>query len=296
MDWNKLRLFYFVAKEKSITKAAQELNVSQSALSRSILLLEHQMKISLFERTPKGVFLTLHGESLYKTINNIFVEIEAIRNQIKDDHIIPQGELKIATTPGIGGSWLMQYLHGFLSLYPGMRLTIRGNLEKVDLTKADAIIRTYMPYQPDLIQRRLTSFRMKFYASEKYLSQFGIPQTIDDLNNHNLILLDNDSDYEDPAWLLDVSSKNKAIKKPYLQVNSPEGLFNAVKEGLGIAELAEEYPVLKNSNLIQVLPDTEASVEVFYIYPAKLKNSKRITALADYLEECMTKSQNTKEL
>jgi DNA-binding transcriptional LysR family regulator len=290
MDWNKLRLFYFVAKEKSITKAAQELNVSQSALSRSILLLEHQMKISLFERTPKGVFLTLHGESLYKTINNIFVEIEGIKNQIKEDHIIPQGELKIATTPGIGGSWLIQYLHGFLSLYPEMRLTIRGNLEKVDLTKADAIIRTYMSHQTDLIQRQISTFHMKLYASEKYLTEFGTPQAVEDLAKHQLITLDNNIDYEDRTWIIDLNIKKNILKKPYLQVNSPEGLLNAAKWGLGIVELAKEYPALENSGLIEVLPRIEKPVEVFYIYPSKLENSKRITALADYLEEGLNKT------
>ena len=74
IDWDKFKLFYYVAKAGSFTAAAETLNISQSALSRSIQLLEHQLKVKLFERVPRGLVLTKRGENLLSATERAFEE------------------------------------------------------------------------------------------------------------------------------------------------------------------------------------------------------------------------------
>jgi DNA-binding transcriptional LysR family regulator len=75
LDWDKLRIFYTVAQAKNITKAAEALNLSQSAVSRQITALEDQMKIALFYRRPRGLLLTEQGEMLQRTVSEFFKKL-----------------------------------------------------------------------------------------------------------------------------------------------------------------------------------------------------------------------------
>ena len=80
MDWDKLKIFHAVTQASSFTKAAEVLHLSQSAISRQIQSLEHELKCTLFERHARGLSLTDNGELLYKTANEV---ISKIKDQLK---------------------------------------------------------------------------------------------------------------------------------------------------------------------------------------------------------------------
>ena len=78
MDWDKLKIFHAVTQAGSFTKAADILNLSQSAISRQIQSLEHELKTTLFERHARGLSLTDNGETLFKTANEVISKIKDV--------------------------------------------------------------------------------------------------------------------------------------------------------------------------------------------------------------------------
>src|SRR5260221_12476189 len=189
LDWNKFKLFYHVARAGSFTAAAETLNVSQSAISRSMMALEYQLKVKLFERLPRGLILTKQGESLLKASEKAFEEFSQAEMIMLEEEEEPQGVLKVATTMAIATVWILPHLNNFFKRYPKLRLSIIGSDEALDLKtrQADVSIRPFIENHPELIQDPLCVFHLKLYASPEYLKTHGTPQKARDLDNHKLI-------------------------------------------------------------------------------------------------------------
>jgi DNA-binding transcriptional LysR family regulator len=130
------------------------------------------------------------------------------------------------------------------------------------------------------------------WASQDYLDKNGILEKPEDLNDHRLLTFGEETMnvYANLNWILEVGVSLDYRRTPYLKINSLEGLTNLAKSGIGIVELPEEYVNLKNANLISVLPDIPSpQYDLYYIYPERMKKSKRVTSLGDYLEEQLSK-------
>jgi DNA-binding transcriptional LysR family regulator len=107
VEWDKLRVFYHVAKCCNITKAANKLNISQSALSKSIQHLEHCVKHPLFQRTGRGLVLTEEGDILFAAVEKMFMNLETAKNQMENVQE-PKGLLKVATTVSLASLWIVE--------------------------------------------------------------------------------------------------------------------------------------------------------------------------------------------
>jgi DNA-binding transcriptional LysR family regulator len=286
LDWDKLKLFYQVATAGSITTAAERLNISQPALSRSILNLEARLKTKLFERHKRGISLTRHGEILYRGAHKMFLESRQMEQALQEGGNEVQGNLNVITTPAIASTWLMKHIPGFLAKYPDVRIKVFGQLENSDITDGDVVIMTYLPLQPNLIQKYITTFYMRLYASQAYLDKFGTPTCVEDLDNHRLISFNsgNLNPLANMNWILNVGHKGGGMREPYLEFNSAACILKAAKLGLGIVELAKGYSALEGVPLVEVLPDQKGpAVDLFYIYPEHKKKVRKITAFLEHL-------------
>lgn len=164
-EWDKLQVFYYVAKLKSITAAARHLKVSQPSVSRTISLLESNIKTLLFNRIARGVVLTKSGEILYEHVSKVMSEITAAVKFIEGDENQAEGQIRILTTHGMAYSWLVFFMPGFLKAFPGIKPIITCEENGWDMTKHDVGILPYMPARPDLIQNYLETFQIRLYAS-----------------------------------------------------------------------------------------------------------------------------------
>ena len=191
MDWDKLKVFHAAAEAGSFTHAGEQLGLSQSAVSRQVSALEQELSVSLFHRHARGLILTEQGELLYRTAHEVFMKLEAARAKLTDSRERPNGDLRVTTTVGLGVHWLTPRLGEFIDLYPDIHITLITTDEELDLVmrEADVAIRLRQPTQPDLIQRKLFSVHFHAYASPEYLKRFGTPRSIDDLDNHRILLL-----------------------------------------------------------------------------------------------------------
>ena len=107
------KTFYYVAKNGNITRAANEMMISQPAISKSIKTLENQMEVKLFVRKREGVILTDVGETLYKKIKEAMELIESAENDIKALTSMEMGVINIGASKTILHEYLMPYIKKF---------------------------------------------------------------------------------------------------------------------------------------------------------------------------------------
>ncbi len=167
MDWDKLRVFHAVAEAGSFTHAGDTLSLSQSAVSRQISALEEALQVPLFHRHARGLILTEQGESLNRTVREVFAKLAITEALLTESKEKPAGRLKVTTTVGFGSSWLAPRLHGFLEAYPDVSVSLLLDDSELDLAmrEADVAIRMHPPKQPDLVQRHLMTMQWHICAA-----------------------------------------------------------------------------------------------------------------------------------
>ncbi len=285
MDWDKLRVFHAVAEAGSFTHAGDTLNLSQSAVSRQISALEEALQVPLFHRHARGLILTEQGESLNRTVREVFAKLAMTEALLTESKEKPAGRLKVTTTIGFGSSWLAPRLQNFLDTYPDVSMTLLLDDADLDLAmrEADVAIRMHPPKQPDLVQRHLLAMDWHVVASPEYLKRNGTPQKAEDLDNHKIILF---GSYRPPVpdidWLAEIGRRPGSPRKPLLEVNSLKAMMIAAKSGLGIAAIPDY--MADDAGLVRILADVKApKVDVFFVYPEELRNSKRVAVFRDFL-------------
>ena len=286
MDWDKLRVFHAVAEAGSFTHAGETLNLSQSAVSRQISALEDNLQVPLFHRHARGLILTEQGESLNRTVREVFAKLAMTEALLTESKEKPAGRIKVTTTVGFGTTWLAPRLREFLERYPEISMSLLLDDSELDLAmrEADVAIRMHAPKQPDLVQRHLFQINWITVASPDYLQRHGTPARAEDLDDHRLILF---GEYRKPVpdinWLAEAGRRPGAPRRALLEVNSLYAMATAIKLGLGIGALpnwmAEEI-----DGLVRVLTEVKPpKVDVFFVYPEELRNSKRVAVFRDYL-------------
>jgi hypothetical protein len=133
----------------------------------------------------------------------------------------------------------------------------------------------------------LTTRSLGIYAHSSYLSKFGTPQTLKDLDAHRLIIfLPNVDPLKEgkSSWLLEAGSLNGNERIPYMVVNSVECTAYAAGKGLGIIALSQDSLLIKDHNLVQILTDVKSpQTDMYYFYPDSLKTVQTIKTLEQYL-------------
>ncbi len=286
MDWDKLRVFHAVAEAGSFTHAGDTLNLSQSAVSRQISALEEALQVPLFHRHARGLILTEQGESLNRTVRDVFAKLAMTEALLTESKEKPAGRLKVTTTVGFGEIWLAPRLTAFLEAYPEVSISLLLDDAELDLAmrEADVAIRMHPPKQPDLVQRHLTSLQWHVCASPDYLKKHGVPQRPEELDAHKLIMFgSHHPPISDVNWLAEVGRRPGNPRRAVLEVNSTHAVLMAIRSGLGIGALPD-YVVNENPDLVRVLTDLKGpKVDVYFVYPEELRNSKRVAVFRDFL-------------
>ncbi len=287
LDWDKLRVFHAAAEAGSFTHAAESLHLSQSAISRQVSALEHDVGVPLFQRHARGLVLTEQGELLFRTAHDVFVQLETVKSQLSETTDKPQGTLRVSTTVGLGAGWLTDRLPEFIDICPDINLQLILSNEELDLTtrQADCAIRLRQPQQPDLIQRKLFTVHLHLWASPGYLQKYGTPEKLSDLDHHRIVTFGEPV----PHWLRDLNQLESmgmpegARRIASLQINDLLSIKRSVQRGAGIAMLPD-YMIADDSGLEQVLPDLEPpSFDTYFCYPEAMKSQAKLKAFRDFL-------------
>jgi DNA-binding transcriptional LysR family regulator len=287
VDWDRIRIFYTVAEAGSFTRAAEGLDLSQSAVSRQIQALERELKAPLFHRHARGLILTEQGDHLFRAARDMHLRLETTRSRLVETAERPSGELKVTASIGLGATWVARRIAEFLDVYPDVRVQLILINQDLDLAmrQADVAIRLHRPHQPDLIQRRLFTVHHHAFASRDYIKRFGEPKTLEDLDSYRIVTLSGDQ----PAHFLQVhefltrSPDGQKMREPHLCVGDGLALRAAVAAGAGIG-MVPDHAAEGQPELTPVLRDYETpSLDCYLVYPEEMRSIARLQVFRDFL-------------
>jgi DNA-binding transcriptional LysR family regulator len=289
LDWDRVRVFRGVAEAGSFTRAADTLDLSQSAISRQIGALEEDLGTPLFHRHARGLVLTEPGEILLETARQIALQMASVEQRLTEARDHPSGHLRINATVGIGSVWLASHLKEFSDSYPEISISLLVADSELDLSmrEADVAVRVTPPRQPDLVQRRLMTVHTHLYAAPEYLERAPKLTEGDDLDHHRLIAYgERGAPVQVMNWVLTAGREDdddRPSRRAALLVNNIYGILRAAERGYGIASLPD-YLGYTSRRMKRVLPEVEGpSFDAYFVYPEELRASKRVTVFRDFL-------------
>lgn len=259
IDFELYRIFYVVAKNRNITKASKELNISQPAISKSIKNLEEQLGGQLFFRTKRGVILTDEGKEFYKYISQAIEYIYNAENKFSDLVNLETGCIKIGISTTLTKEFLLPYLEKFHYLYPKIDIQIVTSYTDDLMTKLkngliDILILNLnnKNYGNDIEIIKCRKIRDCFVVGEKFKSLASQELSFNELNNYPLLLQAKGSSTRE--FLDDVAKANNITLKPNIELASYSLVSEFVKIGFGIGYVTRDYVkfAIKNKELFEL--------------------------------------------
>ncbi len=269
---NDLLAFVAVARERSFTKAAARLGVSQSALSHTIRGLEARLGIRLLTRTTRSVAPTEAGERLLRTVGPRFDEIDAELAALSEFRDKPAGTIRITTAEHAAETVLWPALETLLPDYPDINVDVVIDYSLTDIVAGqyDAGIRLGEHLDKDMIAVPIgPDLRMAVVGTPSYFANRERPRTPQDLTNHrciNVRLLTYGGMY---AWEFDKDGREVKVRvEGQLAFNTLSAIRQAALGGFGLAYLPEDYvrPHLDDGLLIRVLEDWCQPFPGYHLY------------------------------
>lgn len=259
IDFELYRIFYVVANHCNITKASEELSISQPAISKSIKNLEEQLGGQLFVRTKRGVFLTEEGKEFYNYIKQAIEYINNAENKFTDLINLETGCIKIGISTTLTKEFLLPYLEEFHSLYPKIDIQIITNLTSDLMLKLrngliDIVILNLNDknYGNDIDIIKCRKINDCFVVNNKYKELIDKEVSLKDLNNYPLILQAKGSNTRE--FLDNIARENGVVLKPNIELASYSLVVEFSKIGLGIGYATKEYikQEIKNKELFEL--------------------------------------------
>lgn len=282
--------FVAAANDLSFTAAARSLDVSPQAVAGIIARLETTLGVRLFNRTTRSLSLTDEGQAFFARVAPTLAEFLDAIAATRDTSAAPSGVLRVTTGAAFGRYYLVPLIPAFHRQYPGVRLEISMNDNKVDLIRDgfDVAIRGGTIADSSLITRRVCALAMVYVASPAYLKKFGTPKAPEDLANHRIISLRFLSGEISP-W--DFRVRGRAVtfeaRQPALTLSDTGMVGDAAVAGMGITRMALHFawPHLQAGRLKLVLTpfNDPGGREMVIHYPHREHVAPRVKAFVEFM-------------
>jgi DNA-binding transcriptional LysR family regulator len=285
VDFNHLQTFILVARERSFTRAAAQLGVSQSALSHTIRGLEEKLGVRLLTRTTRGVSPTEAGERLLANIAPYYEGIEAELAVLGELREKPAGTIRISAHDHAASTILWPRLSKLLPDYPDLKIEITINYGLIDIVaeRYDAGVRLGDQVAKDMIAIRIApNLRMTVVGSPAYFASRSRPQLPQELIAHNCANLRLPTHGGLYAWEF---SKNGQELQVHVQgqmiFNTTPQMLTAALEGYGLAYVPEDMVLqyVAEGRLVQVLEDWCPNFPGYHLYYPSRRQQSPVFAL-----------------
>jgi DNA-binding transcriptional LysR family regulator len=285
-----LLAFVAVGRERSFTKAAAKLGVSQSALSHTVRELEARLGVRLLTRTTRSVSPTQAGERLLHTLGPRFEEIDAELAAVSELREKPAGTIRITATEYAVDTILWQKLQKLLRQYPDIKVEffIDNAMTDIVAQRFDAGVRAGEQVAKDMIAVRIApDLRMAVVGAPSYFRKRSEPKKPQDLVGHNCINLRLSTHGGLYAWEFEKGNRELKVRlEGQLVFNGTLQMLNAALAGFGLAYVPEDLtqPHLAKGRLKRVLEDWCPAYSGYHLYyPSRRQSSAAFALLVDAL-------------
>ncbi|MBS0054076.1 LysR family transcriptional regulator [Yersinia sp. Marseille-Q3913] len=289
-NFNDLISFLMVARERSFTKAAAKLGVSQSALSHSIRGLEERLELRLLTRTTRSVTPTEAGERLANSLGPRFAEIERELDALSEMRARPAGNIRVTAGEHAVDSVLWPVLKTFLSDYPdiNVEITVDNTLTDIVAERFDAGIRLGEQVAKDMIAVRIgPDMSMAVVGSPTYLAKYGVPATPAELQNYRCINMRLPTMGGLYAWEFEKEGRELKVRVDgQLTFNSLRQRIDAAVLSFGLAYVPEDAvkDEISSGSLIRVLETWCEPFPGYYLYyPSRRQHTTAFSLFVDAL-------------
>lgn len=289
-NFNDLAAFVLVAQERSFTKAAAKLGISQSTLSLTIRALEERLGFRLLARTTRSVAPTEAGDRLLRTVMPRFAEIDAEIAALGALREKPAGTIRITAGEHPAITVLQPALKRLLPDHPDVTVEIIVDYGLIDIVAEgfDAGVRMGEQVAKDMIAARIgPDMRMAIVASPDYFERYPIPRTPQDLAAHRCINIRLPTYGGLFPWGLEKDGREVKVRgEGQLVFNNLALRLSSALDGLGIAYMPEDQvlPYVDDGRLIRVLEDWCPSFPGYHLYyPSRRHSSPALALLVDVL-------------
>ena len=287
-----MRVFVRVVESGSFTRAATSETMTTAQVSRAVTDLESRLRTRLLNRTTRRMSLTEAGERYLQSCKRILADIEQAEAEAAAAHANPAGKLRVYGGTSFGQHYVMPLIARYQQHLPevSVDLTIAQQMPDIIEEGFDVAVVVAAELEDSaLISQHLGSTAAILCASPDYLRARGIPQSFDDLEAHTCLHL-TDASLPAGQWVsegpLGETFRHTGVT-PF-QVNNPEALALAIREGMGIGPLPVPValPGLADGTLVRVLPThTLQKLNIYALYASRRYLDAKIRTFVEFLRE-----------
>lgn len=287
-DLNNMMIFLAVVETGSFTLAADRLGIPKANVSRRLSRLESQLDITLLERTTRSQHLTEAGKRYLSHCKRIHEELDLATACISELQNTYKGNLKVGASVATGQQILKPALADFMHQYP--ELTVQLNLvnRRIDFIEEgfDVVIRIGQLNDSMLIAKKLGTVTRRLFASPTYIAQQGEPKAVEQLINHQLLIMNPINNDFKLALVSIFGSAYTITCKPRLLVDDFSVLKQSIVDGLGIAVLPEyiAQEEVEAGKLVKLLPDWGMEdIDIYALYPRNRAKIPKVKAFLNFI-------------
>jgi len=289
MNWDDLRYFLAVARQKTLSSAGKKLGVDGTTVGRRILRLEESLGSSLFEIAANGHLLTSRGEELMRHAEDAERAIISANDALTGEKSRFSGTVRLSLSEGFASWVLSQKLREFSELHPEIFLEIvmTNGFLSPSKREADIAIMLARPTRGPLIAQKLSDYGLGLYAAKGFVRVKGKPEKLEDLRKFPLIGYITDFIYADELRYLSEIDPALVPQTCSTSINMQRSMC---AQGLGLAILPH-FMVRNDPSIMHILPEEIAIRRSFWIVVHRdLRNVGRIKAVIDWLNEIPSKA------
>lgn len=292
---NQLKIFYTVASEGNISKAAKKLFISQPAISMAVSKLEENLDVKLLNRSAKGVQLTYEGKILFEHLETAFNAIDIGEQKIKNIKNLGVGKIKIGASASLCKYILIPFLKEYIEENPHIKIVIEcqssaKSLELLENGKLDIALVVQPENNTKSEFLALGEFEDIFIANKTYIDNLILREkkdltTNDILKTGNLMLLDEEN--LSRVFVDKYLKENKIEAKGIIEVTNMDLLIDFAKIGMGISCVIKQFvnEDLKQGNITELLLETPMNKRTIgFVYPYAKSRSNSANLFIDFIK------------
>ena len=286
--WTEIELFVQVAETGSLSRAAEALDLSNAAASRHLSALEARLGARLVERNTRRLYLTDTGQEFFGRAKTILTNLKDAESAVNATALNPSGVLRITASLSFALHHVAPLIREYTQRYPNVTVHLEAANRYMDIidNNTDIAIRT-REVEPDsnITIRRLAETRRILTASPRYFAQHGVPETLDALQRHRLLIYTHANNPNELRFTRDGQTTTVTVKG-VLDANDGQILRVAALDGLGILVQPSYivYDDIVAGRLVPVLDDWDLPrLTINLAYPSRKHLSAKVRTFIDFM-------------
>jgi DNA-binding transcriptional LysR family regulator len=288
-QWDGIDEFVAVASQRSFSKAADQLGLSRTHMSRAIATLEDRVQARLFNRTTRTVILTATGEIFLEHCKRLVADRDEALAVVGAEGE-PHGELHVTCSIALGERFVAPMTRQFALRHPKLKITLDLTNRVVDLLTEgfDLAVRTGHLTTSSQVATRIAERRMFTCAAPAYLARAGAPIRVADLARHECLV------GSSALWHFRVNGTEQIVRPHgHWRCNSGQAVLDAALQGMGVCQLPDYYlhEALRSGALVPLLVDfTPPTEPIWAVYPSRRHLSPKVSRFVTLLRQQLPKA------